>query len=103
MWRAVACAALAALGTVGVGAKTAAAPKPHILMVIVDDFGWADAGWHREVPTREVLTPTMDALVKEGVELNRHCEYKSSVPSLPSLSVSASANTVIVFLCAIFV
>jgi hypothetical protein len=46
--------------------------KPHIFMVIVDDFGWADAGWHRKTPSREVVTPTMDALVKEGVELNRH-------------------------------
>lgn len=38
------------------------------------DFGWGDAGWHRDTPSREVVTPTMDALVKEGVELNRHCE-----------------------------
>lgn len=35
--------------------------------------GNPQAGWHREVPSREVVTPTMDALVKEGVELNRHC------------------------------
>ena len=51
-------------------AAAAGAPKPHIFMVIVDDFGWADAGWHRPVPTPEVQTPCMDALVKEGIELN---------------------------------
>ena len=21
--------------------------KPHVMMVLFDDFGWADAGWHR--------------------------------------------------------
>ena len=49
------------------------APKPHILMVIVDDFGWADAGYHREGQYKQdVHTPTIDSLVKEGIELDRH-------------------------------
>ena len=48
--------------------------KPHILMLLFDDFGWANAGWHRNytapggehVPyTAEVQTPAMDALVRE--------------------------------------
>jgi len=53
-------------------------------MVIVDDFGWGDAGWHREVPSREVVTPTMDALVKEGVELNRHYVHMMCTPTRSS-------------------
>ena len=74
--RAAAALALAAAAR-GAAAGWAAAPKPHIFMVIVDDFGWADAGWHRGdgggLPvTKEVVTPTMDQLVKEGIELNRH-------------------------------
>ena len=24
-----------------------ASPKPNILHILLDDFGWADAGWHR--------------------------------------------------------
>ena len=77
--RAAAAAAALALAAAagGAAAGRAAAPKPHIFMVIVDDFGWADAGWHRGdgggLPvTKEVVTPTMDQLVKEGIELNRH-------------------------------
>ena len=60
------------------------AAKPHIFMVIVDDFGWATAGWHRAAPTPEVVTPTMDALVKEGVELNRHYVHMMCTPSRSS-------------------
>ena len=47
---------------------------PHILLVIVDDFGWGQVGYHRDAPSKEVQTPTIDALVKEGIELDRHCE-----------------------------
>jgi hypothetical protein len=32
-------------------------------MLLVDDFGWANAGWHRGAGSPEVRTPTMDALV----------------------------------------
>lgn len=37
-----------------VAAVCTAAPKPNIFMVIVDDFGWANVGWHRDTPTPEV-------------------------------------------------
>ena len=56
--------------------------KPHILMILFDDYGWADAGWHRDytapggehVPaTPEVATPNLNALVKQGINLDRHC------------------------------
>jgi arylsulfatase I/J len=58
-------------------------------MVIVDDFGWAEVGYHRETPTPEVVTPTIDALVKSGVELNRHYVHMVSEP-FPLLSSSTS-------------
>ena len=43
-----------------------ARPK-HVLAVLVDDLGWADIGPNRAVATPEVSTPTIDALVAEGV------------------------------------
>jgi len=65
--------------------------KPHILHVIVDDFGWGalslsssaaaaadprslagNTNYHRATPTPEIKTPAMDALVGEGVEFMRH-------------------------------
>jgi arylsulfatase I/J len=61
-------------------------PKlPHIFFVVVDDFGWGDVGWHREEATKEVQTPVMDALVKQGVEFNRHYVHMTCTPTRSAL------------------
>ena len=44
------------------------------------DYGWADAGWHRiddRDPSKDVMTPNMNQLVKEGIEMDRQCESAS--------------------------
>ncbi|HEX7897818.1 MAG TPA: arylsulfatase [Planctomycetota bacterium] len=41
---------------------------PNILLIVADDLGWSDVGWHAGL----AKTPRMDALVREGVELNQH-------------------------------
>jgi arylsulfatase A-like enzyme len=46
----------------------APAAKPNILLVVADDLGWADVGWHGS----QFRTPVLDRLVREGVELDRH-------------------------------
>lgn len=53
--------ALSSLGTV-----------PHILHVIIDDFGWGNTNYHRDVADPEIVTPNMDGLVKEGIMMMRH-------------------------------
>ncbi len=50
------------------------AVRPHIFMMVVDDFGFANFGPHRtpsDDPTGEVQTPAMDALAREGLLLDR--------------------------------
>ena len=61
--------------------------RPHILMILVDDFGWANAGWHRYPlgSDPEVVTPNLNALVQEGIELNRTYAYKFCSPTRSSL------------------
>ncbi len=44
------------------------AERPNILFIVADDLGWRDVGWHGG----PFQTPTLDRLVKEGVELDRH-------------------------------
>ena len=43
-----------------------AAPKPNIVVIITDDQGYADISFNRYHP-KEVSTPHMDALAREGV------------------------------------
>ena len=58
-----------------------AANKPHILFLMVDDWGWANVGYHRNPPTREVVTPNFDSLVKDGLELDQHYAFRYCSPS----------------------
>ena len=63
--------------TAGLLASAHTAPpqrRKHVLMILADDYGWGDSGWHRQddIGRQEVLTPTMDGLIKQGLELDRH-------------------------------
>lgn len=42
--------------------------RPNILLIVADDLGWSDVGWHGGFSK----TPVMDQLVKQGVELDQH-------------------------------
>lgn len=55
--------------------------KPHIVFMLVDDWGWADAGYHRTDSTGEIHTPNIDNLVKEGLQLDQHYVYNYCSPS----------------------
>ena len=51
---------------------------PHIIMMLADDLGNYDVGFHNPL----AKTPNIDALAADGVILERHCESIRS----PSLS-----------------
>lgn len=38
--------------------------KPHLVFLFCDNVGWASVGYHRSVPTPEVVTPNIDELVR---------------------------------------
>ena len=59
-------------------------PGPHIVFLLVDDWGWANVGYHRDPPTPEVSTPNIDDLLKNGVELDQHYVYRFCSPSRSS-------------------
>ena len=42
--------------------------RPNILVLIADDLGWADVGWHGS----EIKTPHLDRLAADGVILDQH-------------------------------
>ena len=45
-----------------------AAGRPNVIVMVADDLGWADVGFHGQT---QIDTPSLDRLAAEGVQLNR--------------------------------
>ena len=56
--------------------KLAADTKPHLMFTLVDKWGWANVGYHRDPPTKEVVMPNIDNLGKNRLQLDQHYAYK---------------------------
>ena len=67
----------------GAGGGKAAALRPHVLLVLADDTGWNNVGWHarHNAAGAEVSTPALNGLVREGIELERAIAFKYCSPS----------------------
>ena len=53
--------------SLAVFAGAASARTPNIVLIMADDLGWRDVGYHGS----EIRTPRIDALAAEGVTLER--------------------------------
>jgi arylsulfatase A-like enzyme len=69
------------LTALALASMLAAAEKPNILLVVADDLGWADVGWHGSA----IKTPHLDQLVASGVELDRHYVQPVCTPTRTAL------------------
>jgi arylsulfatase A-like enzyme len=45
----------------------AKAPRPNVVLILADDLGWADVGWHGS----EIATPNLDKLAAAGAKLEQ--------------------------------
>lgn len=59
----------------------AAPERPNVLLIVADDLGWRDVGWHGG----PFKTPVLDGLVKTGVELDRHYAQPVCSPTRTAL------------------
>jgi arylsulfatase B len=75
---AIAALALALTATL---AGAAAAAPPHLIFVLADDLGWHSVGFREP----SLLTPALDDLRANGVELNSYYAYKFCSPTRASL------------------
>ncbi|MEL6675441.1 MAG: arylsulfatase [Bacteroidota bacterium] len=65
-----------------------ATAQPNILMIVVDDMGWHDVGYHGS----EIQTPTLDRLARVGLELDRFYVHATCSPTRASLLTGRSAS-----------
>ena len=59
-------------------AEAAAAERPHIVFIVIDDLGWDDVGFRSG---NEIRTPHIDALATQGVVLNQYYVQDVCSPS----------------------
>ena len=60
----------------------AAPSKPHILFIVADDLGYNDLGFRNGNKT---ISPTLDALAREGVDMRDYYTFKICSPSRASM------------------
>ena len=63
----------------GIDVKYTSASAPHIVFVMVDDWGWNDLG--SESTYLQFTTPTLDRMAASGLHLTNYFTHSSSIPS----------------------
>ena len=70
------------------------AHAPHLFFLLVDDLGSANVGFSAKAlgsaPSREVVTPNLDALAASGVVLTRNYNFKFCSPTRTSIQTGRS-------------
>ncbi len=62
--------------------------KPNFVIIVADDAGWNDVGYHGS----EISTPNIDKLSEDGVELNNFYTYPTCSPTRASLITGRYAS-----------
>jgi arylsulfatase A-like enzyme len=80
--QALALAAGAASAAPAAQQAAAPAPKPHLIYLLADDYGWANVGFH----AADMHTPNIDRMAtEEGFELGRLYAYRFCSPTRSAL------------------
>ena len=67
------------------GAHAAERP-PNVVLIVADDLGWKDVGYHDS----EIETPQLDRLARDGIELDRFYVQPSCSPTRTALLTGMS-------------
>jgi len=72
---------LLAIASLHAGPAPAAATPPNILLIVADDLGWKDVGFHGS----DIRTPNLDRLAGEGASLTQYYALPMCTPTRAAL------------------
>jgi arylsulfatase A-like enzyme len=79
---------LAGLARASIPAPAAEPMRPNIVMIVADDLGWNDVGYHGS----EIRTPNLDALAAGGVQLDHYYVWPVCSPTRTALLTSRNPS-----------
>jgi arylsulfatase A-like enzyme len=79
---------LAALAGATTPAPAAEPARPNVVMIVADDLGWNDVGYHGS----EIRTPNLDALAAGGVKLDHYYVWPVCSPTRTALLTSRNPS-----------
>jgi arylsulfatase A-like enzyme len=74
------------LGAVGAGLARAQSARPNVVILLADDLGWRDVGFHGS----EIRTPHLDRLAASGIEIDRFYSHPLCSPTRSALMTGRS-------------
>ena len=84
MWRAIGILAYGLAGSSGfLIADTDRPSRPNIVLLVSDDMGWNDVGYHQS----RISTPHIDQLARDGIRLNRFYVHPICSPTRTAVRV----------------
>ena len=69
--------ALVPLALILPSARCAPTARPNIIVIMADDLGWDDVGYHGS----QIRTPNIDGLARRGLRLERYHTYPTCAPT----------------------
>jgi arylsulfatase A-like enzyme len=79
---------LAGLGRATIPVQAAEPARPNVVMIVADDLGWNDVGYHGS----EIRTPNLDALAAGGVKLDHYYVWPVCSPTRTALLTSRNPS-----------
>ena len=55
--------------------------RPNVVVIVIDDMGWADIGYHND----QIRSPNLDRLAREGVRFDQHYVMQECTPTRVAL------------------
>ena len=74
---------------IAASASAYATDRPNIIVLLADDLGWGDVGYHNP----EARTPNIDLIASKGIELDRFYVNPTCSPTRASLLSGQFATT----------